>query len=49
LSFDQQQYQRNVNQLRDQLDNLTFMKAWTKGHAMTFEQAVEFALNESER
>lgn len=44
LAFDQQQFEHNVSRLRDQIDRPAFMKAWTEGHAMTFEQAVEFAL-----
>jgi non-specific serine/threonine protein kinase len=44
LAFDQQQYEQNVNQLRKQLDSLTFEKAWKEGHALAFEQAVEQAM-----
>lgn len=48
LALDQQQYEHNVSQLRDQIDKSTFMKAWAEGRAMTFEQAVEFALKETQ-
>ncbi|HKY56193.1 MAG TPA: BTAD domain-containing putative transcriptional regulator, partial [Anaerolineales bacterium] len=44
LAFDQQQFEHNVRQLREQVNKSTFTKAWTEGHAMPFEQAVEFVL-----
>lgn len=44
LAVDQHQYEQNVSQLRKQLNSSTFEKAWREGHAMTFEQAVEFAM-----
>jgi non-specific serine/threonine protein kinase len=44
LAFDQQRYEENVRKLRDEIDPRTFTKAWTEGHAMSFEQAVKFAL-----
>jgi tetratricopeptide (TPR) repeat protein len=47
LAFDQQCYEDHVRKLRDEIDPPTFMKAWTDGHSMTIEQAVEFALNET--
>jgi hypothetical protein len=47
LSFDQQEYEHNVSQLRTQFDGVVFEKAWSNGRAMPLEQAVEFALKEN--
>jgi non-specific serine/threonine protein kinase len=47
LTFDQQEYERNVSQSRSELDPQTLEKAWSEGKQMTLEQAVEFALNET--
>jgi len=44
LPFDQQQYDRNVSKLREQLDEATFTTAWAEGRAMTLEQGVGYAL-----
>ncbi len=44
LLFDQQQYERNVSQLRERLDEATFTAAWAEGRAMTLEQAKNYAL-----
>lgn len=38
------EYERSVTAVRAQLDEATFTAAWTKGRAMTMEQAVEYAL-----
>jgi len=46
LQTDEMEYDRNVANLRAQLDEATLEKAWAEGHAMTLEQAVEYALNE---
>jgi non-specific serine/threonine protein kinase len=46
LAFDQQQFEKNVRELRDEIHRPTFIKAWTQGHSMTFEQAVELVLKE---
>jgi tetratricopeptide (TPR) repeat protein len=48
LAFDQQQFEHNVSQLRAEIERPTFMKAWTEGRAMSFEQSVEFALKVSQ-
>jgi non-specific serine/threonine protein kinase len=48
LAYDQQQFEHNVSRLRAEIDSSTFMKAWTEGRAMSFEQAVEFALKVSQ-
>ena len=47
LYMDQQEYERNLSQLRAQLDNTVLEKAWSKGRAMSLEQAVDFALQEA--
>ncbi len=46
--FDQQQYERNVSQLRGALDAPTFARAWMEGRMMTTEQAVAYALEDSQ-
>jgi hypothetical protein len=38
------EYDHEVNDLRANMDEMTFAKAWAEGHAMTMEQAIEFAL-----
>jgi predicted ATPase/DNA-binding SARP family transcriptional activator len=43
------QYDFLVAAVRARLDEAAFEKAWAEGHAMTLEQAIEFALKESER
>ena len=48
LAFDQQRYEDNVRKLRDEIDTRTYMRAWTDGRAMTFEQAMKFALKVTE-
>ena len=40
------EYEREVNNLRANMDAATFAKAWAEGRAMTMEQAVEYALKE---
>jgi tetratricopeptide (TPR) repeat protein len=47
MYMDQQEYDRNLSQLRAQLDDTVFQKAWSKGRAMSLEQAVDFALQEA--
>jgi hypothetical protein len=44
VHFDRANYERCVSAVRAQLDEATFAKAWAEGHAMTLEQAVEYAL-----
>jgi predicted ATPase/DNA-binding SARP family transcriptional activator len=46
--FDQQQYEHNLSQLREQLEEVAFGAAWAKGRALTLEQAIEYALEERE-
>ena len=48
LPFDQYEYERNVNQLRAQLDKAVFEKAWSSGLAMPWQRAVESSLKEAE-
>jgi hypothetical protein len=44
VHFDRANNERCVSAVRAQLDEATFAKAWAEGHAMTLEQAVEYAL-----
>jgi tetratricopeptide (TPR) repeat protein len=46
LPFDQQQYDRNLAVLRARIEPATFVAAWTKGQAMSLEQAVMYALED---
>jgi predicted ATPase/DNA-binding SARP family transcriptional activator len=46
LPFDQQQYERIVSQLRNQLDVKDFKTFWTIGKVMRLEDAIAFALDE---
>jgi len=41
------EFERNVAATRAQLDEATFAAAWTEGKAMTLEQAIEYALEET--
>jgi non-specific serine/threonine protein kinase len=41
-------YEHTKDAVRSQLDELAFEEAWAKGRAMTFEQAVEYALERDE-
>src|SRR6266508_3832761 len=43
LALDADLYERNVTDVRAQLDEATFAAAWTAGRAMTLEQAIEHA------
>jgi predicted ATPase len=47
LPVDQIEFDRNVSGLRAQLDSATLHKIWVEGGAMTLDQAIEFALNET--
>jgi predicted ATPase/DNA-binding SARP family transcriptional activator len=44
---DQKEFDHYVAAVRDQLDEAAFAKAWAKGRTMTLEQAIEFALKET--
>jgi non-specific serine/threonine protein kinase len=44
---DQKEFDHYLALVRSQLDEATFAEAWEEGHAMTLEQATEFALNET--
>ena len=44
-ALDRSFYRRQVTAARERLDRETWTKAWTEGQAMTFEQAVEYALD----
>jgi tetratricopeptide (TPR) repeat protein len=46
LPFDQQEYERNGDWLRFQLEGAIFSKPWSEGRAMELEQAITFALEE---
>ncbi len=45
---DQVEYQLNLTAVRAQLDEATFQSTWAKGYAMTMDQAIEMAMNETE-
>jgi len=45
--FEQTIYDGNIATARAQLDQAAFAKVWAEGRAMTMEQAIEFALEES--
>jgi predicted ATPase/class 3 adenylate cyclase len=42
--FERMEYEREVSDLRANMDEAAFVKAWTEGRAMTMEQAIVFAL-----
>jgi len=42
--FERVEYDREVNDLRANMDGLTFVKAWAEGRVLTMEQAIEYAL-----
>ena len=44
FNTDQVEYQRDLSSVRSALDEMTFNAAWAKGHAMTLEQAVDYAM-----
>jgi hypothetical protein len=46
-SYERQEYTQHVDELRTGLDKETFAAAWAKGRALSMEQAVDFALQES--
>jgi len=46
-ALDQKEIDHYVAVVRSQLDEPSFAKAWAEGSAMTFEQAIEFALKET--
>jgi hypothetical protein len=45
---DQKEFDHYVAAVRGQLDEPAFAKAWAEGRAMTMEQAMEFALKETQ-
>jgi hypothetical protein len=45
---DQKDYDHYIAIVRGQLNEDAFAKAWEEGRAMTLEQAIEFALKETE-
>ena len=47
LPVDKMEYERNLALLRTQLDEKVSSKVWAKGKAMTFEEAIEFAMEEA--
>ena len=47
LYVDKMEYERNLAFLRAQLDEKALAKFWVKGKAMSFEQAITFALEKS--
>jgi len=44
---EQKEFDHSVSVVRGQLDEATFAKAWTKGRAMTLDQAIVYALEET--
>ena len=48
LNLDQLDCEHYLSQLKDQLDEKAFAKFWSKGKAMSFEEAMAFALEETE-
>jgi tetratricopeptide (TPR) repeat protein len=48
LPADRQAYDRNTAMLRSQLDETTFDIAWGEGSEMALEQAIEFALKDTQ-
>jgi hypothetical protein len=46
---DQPKYAHWIDSMRAQLDEATFEAAWAKGQKMTVDQAVEYALSDSDR
>jgi predicted ATPase/DNA-binding SARP family transcriptional activator len=46
-SYDRQESERNLAMLRNMLDEAQFASIWTQGHAMTFDEAVAYALDET--
>lgn len=47
-SLERNHYQRITNEVRDQLDEATFVGAWAQGHAMTLDEALSLGLGETE-
>jgi hypothetical protein len=43
---DKIEYDRNLTLLQEKLEEKTFARFWAKGMGMTFEQTIEFALEE---
>ena len=41
---DQPEYERQVEFIRDQLDEGTFKRVWAEGRGMSMEAAIEFSL-----
>ena len=46
---DQNEFDHYVSVVRSQQDGLSFAKAWQEGRAMTLEEAIEFALRETQQ
>jgi non-specific serine/threonine protein kinase len=46
--IDTVEYERTVSELKKSLDEKALAAAWSKGRAMTLEQAIEFALKETQ-
>jgi predicted ATPase/DNA-binding SARP family transcriptional activator len=47
LPVDKMEYERNLDKLRTQLDEKTFMKSWAKGKTMSLDETIAFALEET--
>jgi len=41
---EQVEYDREISDLRANMDEAAFAKAWAEGRALTMEQAIEYAL-----
>jgi hypothetical protein len=47
IPIEQDDYDRNLNAVRDALGDEAFSAAWAEGQALTFEQAIDYALASS--
>jgi hypothetical protein len=43
-AFERMEYDREISDLRANMDEAIFAKAWAEGRDMTMEQAIAFAL-----
>jgi tetratricopeptide (TPR) repeat protein len=47
IYMDNMEYKRNLDVLRAKLDQKTFIKSWAKGKALSLDEAIAFALEET--
>ncbi len=45
MPIERPEYDREVNDLRNNMDEAIFAKAWAQGRTLTMEQAIEYSLN----